>query len=133
MTVKLLKCNGCGKMVLEVIGSKCPTKCCGEPMVELVPNTSDGAGEKHVPAVKVEGNKVTVQVGEVLHPMLEAHYINFVILETDKGYQKHDLKPGETPEAHFGVTEPVIAAYEYCNKDKSNRCTGITGRKKSND
>lgn len=117
MTVKLLKCNGCGKMVLEVIGSQCPTKCCGEPMAELVPNTSDGAGEKHVPAVTVEGNKVTVQVGEVLHPMLEAHYINFVILETDKGYQKHDLKPGDQPVAVFALAEDEkpVAAYEYCN------------------
>ena len=117
MTVKLLKCNGCGKMVLEVKGSKCPTKCCGEPMVELVPNTSDGAGEKHVPVVKVEGNKVTVQVGEVLHPMLEAHYIGFVILETDKGYQKHDLNPGEQPVAVFALAEDEkpVAAYEYCN------------------
>ncbi len=117
MTVKLLKCNGCGKMVLEVVGSKCPTKCCGEPMVELVPNTSDGAGEKHVPVVKVEGSKVTVQVGEVLHPMLEAHYINFVILETDKGYQKHDLKPGDQPIAVFALAEDEkpVAAYEYCN------------------
>ena len=39
----------------------------------------------------------------------------FFILETATGYQKHDLKPGEAPEASFAVTEPVIAAYEYCN------------------
>ena len=28
---------------------------------------------------------------------------------------KIDLKPGQAPEAQFAVTEPVIAAYEYCN------------------
>ena len=35
MAVKVLRCEGCGKMVLELKGSKCPTKCCGEPMAEL--------------------------------------------------------------------------------------------------
>ena len=117
MTVELLKCEGCGKMVLEVVGSACPTKCCGEPMVELVPNTSEGAGEKHIPVVKVEGNKVTVQVGEVLHPMMEAHFINFIILETTQGYQKKDLKPGEQPCAEFALAEneKAVAAYEFCN------------------
>ena len=29
--------------------------------------------------------------------------------------EKKDLQPGEKPAAVFEVTEPVIAAYEYCN------------------
>ena len=37
------------------------------------------------------------------------------MLETVTGYQKKDLKPGMKPEAEFAVTEPVVAAYEYCN------------------
>ena len=41
--------------------------------------------------------------------------IEWIVLETATGYQKHDLKPGQAPEADFAVTEPVIAAYEYCN------------------
>ncbi len=86
-------------------------------MTELVPNTSDGAGEKHVPVVTVEGNKVTVKIGAAEHPMLEAHYIQFVVLETEHGYQKKDLKPGEKPEAVFALAEgeKPVAAYEYCN------------------
>ena len=32
--------------------------CCGEPMTELVANTTDAATEKHVPVVEVEGNEV---------------------------------------------------------------------------
>ena len=75
------------------------------------------SGEKHIPVVKVEGNKVTVQVGEVLHPMMEAHFINFIILETTQGYQKKDLKPGEQPCAEFALAEneKAVAAYEFCN------------------
>ena len=117
MAVKVLRCEGCGKMVLELKGSKCPTKCCGEPMVELVPNTTDGAHEKHVPVIEKDGNKVTVQVGSVAHPMLAAHYIEFIILETNKTVHLANLTPENEPCAEFVLAEgeEVIAAYEYCN------------------
>ena len=83
----------------------------------IEPNTTDAAGEKHVPVIAVDGNVVTVSVGEVEHPMLDAHYIVFIALETDKGYAVRDLKPGDKPVATFAVEdgEKVIAAYEYCN------------------
>ena len=84
----------------------------GEP---VTPNTTDGAYEKQVPVIEQTGDYVTVKVGSVEHPMLDVHYIEWIILETATGYQKHDLKPGDKPEAHFAVTEPVVAAYEYCN------------------
>jgi len=82
---------------------------------ELTPNTTDGAHEKHVPVIEQQGDHVTVKVGSVAHPMLDVHYIEWIVLETATGYQKHDLKPGMEPKAEFAVTEPVIAAYEYCN------------------
>ena len=81
----------------------------------VVANTTDGAYEKHVPVIEQIGDHVTVKVGSVAHPMLDVHYIEWIVLETATGYQKHDLKPGDTLEAHFAVTEPVVAAYEYCN------------------
>ena len=97
--------------------SPCPTMCCGEAMVELVPGTSDGAHEKHVPAVTVDGNTVSVKVGEVEHPMMEAHYIMWIVLETKQGIQRKALNPGEKPEALFALVEgdEAVAAYEYCN------------------
>lgn len=82
---------------------------------EIIPNTTDGAYEKHVPVIEHQGEHVIVKVGSVDHPMIPAHYIEWIILETATGYQKKDLKPGEKPEADFAVTEPVLAAYEYCN------------------
>ena len=117
MAVKVLRCEGCGKMVLELKGSKCPTKCCGEPMVELVPNTTDGAHEKHVPVIEKDGNKVTVKVGSVAHPMLAAHYIEFIILETNKTVHLANLTPENEPCAEFVLAEGEedVAAYEYCN------------------
>lgn len=115
--MKFYKCEGCGKIAVLFRESACPTKCCGEPMVEVVPGTVDAAREKHIPDVAVEGNLVKVKVGSVEHPMLDAHYIEWIILETNQGFQKKDLKPGMKPEAVFMLAEgeEPKAAYEYCN------------------
>ena len=82
---------------------------------ELIANTVDAAYEKHVPVIEHSGDSVSVNVGSVDHPMLDAHYIQFIVLETATGYQIKHLKPGKVPRADFAVTEPVVAAYEYCN------------------
>ena len=115
--MKFYKCEGCGKIAVLFRESACPTKCCGEPMVEVVPGTVDAAREKHIPDVAVEGNLVKVKVGSVEHPMLDAHYSEWIILETNQGFQKKDLKPGQAPVAVFALAEgeTPIAAYESCN------------------
>ena len=63
---------------------------------EIIANTTDGAYEKHVPVIEQKGDHVTVKVGSVAHPMLDVHWIEWIVLETATGYQKHDLKPGDT-------------------------------------
>ena len=83
---------------------------------ERIPNTVDAAYEKHVPVIEHSGDHVIVKVGSVAHPMLDVHWIEWIVLETASGdYQKKELKPGDAPEAEFAVTEPVVAAFEYCN------------------
>ena len=82
---------------------------------ELIPNTTDAAGEKHVPVIEVSGDTVTVKVGFVEHPSLPAHYIEWIVLVTESGMQMKWLKPGMKPEAVFKVTDKPIAAFEYCN------------------
>ncbi len=82
---------------------------------ELIPNTVEAAFEKHIPVIEHNSDSVLVKVGSVAHPMMEQHYITMIVLETNSGYQRKDLKPGEEPIASFAVTEPVVAAYEYCN------------------
>ena len=82
---------------------------------ELIPNTTDAAGEKHVPVVTISSDEVKVAVGSVEHPSLEAHYIEFIALQTTGGMQMKWLKPGMKPEAVFRTTEQVAAVYEYCN------------------
>ena len=115
--MKLYICETCGNIIEKVNDSGVPVVCCGKPMKELIAGTVDAAREKHIPVYTVEGNKVSVVVGSVEHPMVDVHYIEWIILETNKGFHKYDLKPGERPRGEFLLTEgeEVVAAYEYCN------------------
>ena len=82
---------------------------------ELIANTVDAAQEKHVPVITINGDEVKVAVGSVEHPSLPAHYIEFIVLVTEDGFQMKWLKPGDKPEAVFKITDKPIAAFEYCN------------------
>ncbi len=115
--VKFYICETCKNIITKIVDSKVPVVCCGKPMKELVPGAVDGALEKHVPAVTIEGNTVKVQIGEVIHPMLPEHYIQFIALETKNGVQIKNLKAGEEPKAEFVLAEgdEAVAVYEYCN------------------
>lgn len=114
MTFKI--CRRCGNLVGVIHDSGVPMQCCGQPMETLTPNTTDAAGEKHVPVVSAADGKVTVKVGSVAHPMLPEHFIQWIALETDRGMQRKRLNPGEAPEASFLIgDEKPLAVYEYCN------------------
>lgn len=117
MAQKFYKCAHCGNIIAFVEDKGVPVMCCGQKMEEMIPGTTDAAQEKHVPVIAVEGNKVTVSVGEVEHPALEEHYIQWISIETKEGNQRKVLKPGKAPKAVFALSEgdELIAAYEYCN------------------
>lgn len=80
----------------------------------LVPGSVDTAQEKHVPAVEKVGNVLKVQIGSVIHPMLENHYIQWIAVATDDTVEIRYLKPGDVPKAEFTVSGPGTV-YEYCN------------------
>lgn len=115
--MKFYKCKICGKLVAMVKETPVPTICCGKPMNELVPGTTDGATEKHVPVYKVENDTVTVSVGSIEHPMTAEHHIEWIAIETENGNQRKELKPGDKPEAVFALVpyDTVKHVYEYCN------------------
>ena len=115
--VKFYICETCKNIITKIVDSKVPVVCCGKPMKELVPGAVDGALEKHVPAVTIEGNTVKVQIGEVIHPMMPEHYIQFIALETKNGVQIKNLKAGDEPKAEFILADgdEAVAVYEYCN------------------
>ena len=111
------KCAICGKIVAMVKDGVPDTICCGKPMLKLIPNTSDGAGEKHVPSAQAKDEVLSVKVGAVEHPMTEAHHIEWIAIETTAGNQRKVLDPLGKPVAKFALLpgEKVNAVYEYCN------------------
>ena len=115
MTTKFYKCNHCGNVVVKVVDSKVPVVCCGEKMQELIPNTVDASGEKHVPVVtRLDDCRIKVEVGSVAHPMTPEHHIAFIYVETENGGIQVNLK--DKPEAVICVChDKPIAVYEYCN------------------
>ena len=117
MEMKFYICKKCGKIVAVVKDSACPTKCCGESMEEIIPGTTDAAVEKHVPVYEIKDNKVYVTVGEVVHPMTEAHYIEWIAINTKNGNQRKALLPTDEPKAVFPLLDgdEVQAVYAYCN------------------
>ena len=84
---------------------------------ELTANTEEAAHEKHLPVLERDGEKVVVKVGSIEHPMLEAHYITCIYVETCEGGYFKQLKPEMKPEAEFIIpqSEKIVAVYEYCN------------------
>ena len=117
MEMKFYRCKHCGQIVAVVKATGVPIICCGSPMEEIVPGTTDAAVEKHVPVYEAANGKVTVTVGSVEHPMTEEHYIEWIALKTKSGNQRKALKPGDAPKAEFAIVDgdEVEAVFAYCN------------------
>ena len=117
MEMKFYICKHCGNIIAYARNQGVPVVCCGEPMAELKPNTTDAAREKHVPVLSVSGNLVSVAIGSAAHPMTAEHSIEWVCLQTKQGNQRKCLKPGDAPEVCFMICEgdAVEAVYAYCN------------------
>lgn len=117
MDVKFYRCAHCGNVAVKPYDAGVPLSCCGEPMAELVPNSTEAAVEKHMPQVEVADGAVQVKVGSVEHPMTPEHLIAFICLVTDAGYQIAELTAEGKPAASFCVAEgdSPRKVYEYCN------------------
>ena len=113
---KFYICAHCGNIVEMVHDVGVKPFCCGVKMEELIPNTVEASGEKHIPAVKVGDGFVEVNVGTVDHPMVDVHWIEWVQLVTDRGSARKYLNPGEAPSVKFLLgEEKPLAVYAYCN------------------
>lgn len=124
---EIYKCSVCGNMVEVVHVGGGILSCCNKEMILQTENTTDAAIEKHVPVVERNGNKIKVKIGEVPHPMEEAHYIEWIEILVDLASSatapadslsyKQFLHPGDAPEAEFEIPVEAekITAREYCN------------------
>ena len=116
MKAKFYICEHCGNLVTTIHNAGVPLVCCGEKMKELLPNTVEASGEKHLPVVTVEEGAIYVNVGSVDHPMLTEHFIEWVYVQTENGGQRKVLKPGDDPNVTFCLgDDKAVAVYAYCN------------------
>ena len=109
--MKFYQCEKCGKIIeskveLAIDGWK-----------ELVAGSTDAALEKHVPVVTKKCKQVKVDVGSVAHPMTKEHLIEWVLIETEQGYQKKYLSAEAAPVCEFSLAggDKLVAVYAYCN------------------
>ena len=103
---ELYKCAESGNIVEVLVGGEC-----GSGNMQLLKeNTTDAATEKHVPVVE------KIEVGEVEHPMTEAHSILWIELITNNNeVLRKYLEPTDRPVAEFKTDATEVYAREYCN------------------
>ena len=109
------KCPICGNIIGLIDGDISHIRCCGKEMELLVANSQDAATEKHVPVYEKDGDEIIVRVGEVEHPMVEDHYIMWIVQVSDNQTTRIRLHPNQKPEVRFKYI-PESTIYAYCNK-----------------
>jgi superoxide reductase len=115
--MKFYRCAHCGNIIVKLTDAQVPVSCCGEPMQLLDAGSTDASREKHVPVVRAKDGSVSVSVGQAEHPMTDEHRIEWITLETDRGFQVKWLTPDKAPEIRFSLAEDEAAerVYAYCN------------------
>ncbi len=113
--LQVYRCGLCGNTVEVVHAAGGTLVCCGQQMEAVTENTTDAATEKHVPVVQETDGGIRVVVGEVLHPMGNDHYIEWIeVVLNGKSYLQF-LNPGDAPEAFFPLPISNVKARAYCN------------------
>lgn len=111
MELKFYQCEKCRKVLITT------DELALDGWKELIAGTTEGAKEKHIPVVAASENTVVVNVGSVTHPMSAEHLIEWVAVETEKGYAVQYFGSTDKPEATFVLAEgdTLKAVYAYCN------------------
>lgn len=116
MSTRFYICNHCGNIIEKINDAGVPVVCCGQKMEELIPNTVEASGEKHMPVVTLEGDELIVNVGSVHHPMEEKHFIEWVHVDLENGSLFKRLVPGSDPRVAFRLDgEKPVSVFAYCN------------------
>lgn len=115
----MYRCEICGNLVQVILNGNGELVCCGQPMIKIEgKNKEEAMMEKHIPVfVKREDGKDEVRVGEILHPMLNEHYIMFIeTISEDKDHvQLQYLHPGQEPKMILTEKLGRTLALEFCN------------------
>ena len=111
-----VKCDKCGSILGMFV--KGEGEVCSPDILKIPVQTEGEKSPKHKPVVEIDGNNLTVKVGEAAHPMDDDHYIQFVAVEAGSELYAKCFKPGEAAEATFTVGADKAAdavAYAFCN------------------
>ncbi|RMD58868.1 desulfoferrodoxin [Candidatus Parcubacteria bacterium] len=113
---EVYRCAICGNMVEVIRVGGGELVCCGQPM-NLEEGKNEGTGaEKHLPVANQQQNELLVKVGEVLHPMEDSHFIEWIELQEGAKVIRQFLEPGKEPKAKFSVSSPNWQIRAYCNQ-----------------
>ena len=109
--MRIYQCEKCKKFIFTNEELNC------EGWVELIAGTVEASKEKHIPVVSKKCKQVKVDVGSVAHPMTAEHLIEWVLIETEQGYQVKYLTAESSPVASFSLADgdKLKAVYAYCN------------------
>ena len=132
---KIFVCSVCGHVEFGAAPEKCPV--CHSPKEKFGRDDalfSDALAKSpalalgHVPEVSVDktskliieqpAKNVAVRVGKKLHPMLDAHYIQWIDCYVDDHYiSRISLTPGSNPAVSFypGMNGSKVTIVEHCN------------------
>ncbi|MFA5080595.1 MAG: desulfoferrodoxin [Candidatus Paceibacterota bacterium] len=113
---QICKCNICGNIVEILHAGVGNLVCCNQPMEKLVEKTQQEEGfEKHLPVIEKKGSLIKIKVGDVLHPMEDTHFIEWIeVVEDGVSYRKM-LNPGQSPEMQIEVGDGEIFVRSFCN------------------
>lgn len=132
---KIFVCSVCGHVEFGAAPDRCPV--CHSPKEKYGRDDAvfSGALAKfpdlaigHVPEIAVDksskliveqpAKQVVVRVGKKLHPMVEAHYIQWLDCYVDDHYiSRISLTPGSNPAVSFypGMNGSKVRVVEHCN------------------
>lgn len=118
MKTHFLVCKHCGNIIAMIRDCGVDVQCCGKNMTKIHPAMSNGDKEKHIPVYSIENGIVTVSVGKKEHPMTPEHYIEWICIETQEGFQYKQLTPNMSPQASFFISEndKIESVYAFCNQ-----------------
>lgn len=126
-------CQVCGHVAFDAAPEKCPVCSASKfeqndnVFEESMKNSKEGS-HKHIPSVKINKEcglipeetcwDVIIRIGETLHPMQDAHFIQFIDCYVDNAFvERIQLTPGVQPAAcvHLKAQGSKVKVVEFCN------------------
>ncbi len=113
--MKFYRCTNCDQVYMKLLDQKKEMSCCEVCTEEIQENTTPEDLDAHKPNIRKIGNFVTISLEN--HPMVDIHYIEFICMETNQGFQFKKIALDTPPKVDFILAkdEDIKTVYIYCN------------------